>query len=396
MRSLGHSSAAANCLLVGLDNDSMGQVREALAAEAALPNASIAFGDAMEFIESERPDVVIVGYGNSPQAALELAASVQRRTPNVTLVAMADRADRNTVLEAVRNGYKDFVVLPTDTEQLREVVRTAAQEAEDDEEKGTVVAVLGAKGGVGTTTLTTNLCAELAAIHTVLCVDFDFGMGDVASVYDIKVRDSLADLAQRADRLDERTLTSSVTVHKSKVHVLPVPENINMRGEATPEELYTNLNLASKAYHYVFLDCGSHLDDAVSLGVQAADLVLLVTTPDIVSVRDALRRIRMMQALDIPLDRIRLSVNKQPKRPFVSADEMKENLGIRVSATISDDPTTFGEAAHEGKLIRQHNKKSDAAREIGRLVGVLTDDGPDDATVKAEGGGFFASLFGRG
>ncbi|MCB9671166.1 MAG: AAA family ATPase [Alphaproteobacteria bacterium] len=387
MRKIGHSAGAANCLLVGLDNEAMGMVREALAAEAQLPNSPIGFGDVEEAIEEERPQVIIVGYSNAIDASIELASTIAKSHPNIALIALADRADSQAILAAMRVGFKEFVVLPQEADRLREVVKSAASMAEDDEDKGTVIAMIGAKGGVGTTVLTTNLCTELAAIHTVLCADFDFGMGDVASLLDLKIRDTIADLAQRADRLDERSLTASVAVHKSKVHVLPVPENINMIGEATGEELYSILNLAAKAYHYVFVDCGTHLDEAVTLACQAADTIVLITTPDITSVRDALRKIRMLQAADVPKERIRLVVNRWYKGAFVSLEDIKENLGIPVSATVADDPRTVEQAVNEGKLIRDANKKSDTARDISNLVAVLTEDAVGGHDPDDDGGG---------
>jgi len=402
VRNLGRSGGAANVLLVGLDNEAMGQVRETLAAEAVLPNQSIGFGDAIELVRADKPDVVIVGYSDAMEASLELAQILAREFSNLALIALADRSDAQAILQAVRAGFKDCVVLPQDASRLREVVKEQAFASDEDEDKGTVIAMLGAKGGVGTTVLATNLCTELAAIHTVLCIDFDFGMGDVASLLDIKPRDTLADLLPRADRLDERSLTASVAVHKSKVHVLPIPENISMSGEADPEELYAILNTAAKAYHYVFVDCGTHMDAAVSLACQAADSVVVITTPDVTSVRDAFRRIRLIQSMEIPKERIRLVVNRHHKNAFVSLADIKENLGLPVAATVADDPRTVEQAVNEGKLIREVNRKSDASRDIGELVAVLTegvisDDDDDDDGGSGSGsgsGGFFSRLFG--
>lgn len=400
MRNIGRAGGAANIVLIGLDNEAMGMVRETLAAEAALPSESIGFGDALEYVRSERPNVVIVGYSRAIDASLELAGVLTREVPQATLIALADRSDAQAILSAMRVGYKEFVVLPQDASRLREVVKQAASTSTEDEDKGTVVALIGAKGGVGTTVLTTNLCTELAAIHQVLVLDFDFGMGDVASLLDIKARDTLADLLPRADRLDERSLTASVAVHKSKVHVLPLPENISMAGEATSDELYAILNIAARAYHYVFIDCGSYLDDAVSLAVQAADTVVLICTPDITSVRDAFRRLRHLQNLQVPKERIRLVVNRQHKNAFIGLADIKQNLGMNIAATVADDPRTVDTAVNECKLIRDVNRRSDVARDISALVGMITEDAVGDFDPGEDpnkgGGGFFGRLFGRG
>jgi pilus assembly protein CpaE len=400
VRNIGKSGGAASVVLVGLDNEAMGMVRETLAAEAALPNESIGFGDALEAVRADKPSVVIVGYSDAIDASLELAGVLTREAPNTALIALADRSDAQAILSAMRVGYKEFVVLPQDAARLRDVVKQAASTSSEDDDKGKLVAMIGAKGGVGTTLLTTNLCTELAAIHQVICFDFDFGMGDIASMLDIKPRDTLADLVTRADRLDERALTASVAVHKSKVHVMPLPENISMAGEATTEELYAILSTAAKAYHYVFVDCGSYIDDAVALALQAADTVVLICTPDITSVRDAFRRLKFLQNLEVPKERIRLVVNRHHKNAFVSLADIKQNLGIPVAATVADDPRTVDASVNEGKLIRDVNRKSDVSRDISALVGMITEDAvgdfePGDDGNKG-GGGFFGRLFGRG
>ena len=127
----------------------------------------------------------------------------------------------------MRAGFKEFVVLPSDGERLRAVVRAGrAFRQGGDEEKGRVVAVAGSKGGVGVT-LAVHLAAELAGIHRVLLVDLDFGMGNVAPMMDLTSRDSIVDLIMRGtDRLDERVLTSAVVVHRSKVNVLTMPDDL--------------------------------------------------------------------------------------------------------------------------------------------------------------------------
>ncbi|MGK0347789.1 MAG: 16S rRNA G1207 methylase RsmC, partial [Myxococcota bacterium] len=84
MRNVGTARAAASVVLVGLDADAMGLVRETLAAEAVLPNSSISFGDAISAVKRQRPDVVIVGFHQAMDAALALAQALAKEAPNVT------------------------------------------------------------------------------------------------------------------------------------------------------------------------------------------------------------------------------------------------------------------------------------------------------------------------
>jgi len=399
VRNIGKSSGAASVVLVGLDGDQMGTVRETLAAEAVLPNSSVPFGDALPVIERTRPDVVIVGYMRSIDASLALAEELTRTSPNVVLVALSESREADQILAAMRAGYKEFVVLPDDATRLRQVVHEAAFAPDDDEEKGRVIAIAGAKGGVGNTTIAIHLAAELAAIHRVILIDLDFGMGDVAPMMDITARDSIADLLARADRLDERMLNGSVAVHRTKVNVLTTPDDMESIGIVHADDVFNIINVAAKAYQWVIIDCGTYYDEGVSMALNVADTVALLTTPDVTSVRDAFRRIRNLQVLGVDKERIALVVNRWHKDAYVSNKDISANLGIPIAATIADDPRHVEQAVNEGKIVREVNRRCDAARDIANLVAVLTEDPEDLGEMESEqresSGGWLSSLFSR-
>jgi len=400
LRNIGKGGGAASVILVGLDNEQMGMVREVLAAEAVLPNQSIAFGDAINAAQRTRPDVVLVSYSRAIEAALALAEALVRDMPHLTLVALAESGTADAILAAMRVGYKEFVVLPDDAARLRQAVHDAAFAPDEDEEKGLVIALTGAKGGVGNTTLATHLAAELAAIHRVLCIDMDFGMGDVASIMDLSARDSIADLLPRADRLDERALTSSVAVHRTKVHVLTTPEDMEALGAVRADDIYSILNTAATAYQFVIVDCGTYYEEGIAMTLNVADTVVLVTTPDVTAVRDCFRRLKTLQALGVEKDRIRLVVNRYHRAAYVSLSDIKQNLGLPISATVAEDARHVEQAINEGRLIREVNKKCDAARDIASLVAVLSEDGETEDFAEStdeqdDKGSFFSNFFGK-
>lgn len=399
MRQVGKGRSAASVVLVGLDTEAVGAVREILAAEAVLPNSSVSFGDALSVVKRTRPDVVIVGFLQAMDAALALAAALVRDEPDVTLVALAHESNADAILSAMRVGYKEFVVLPDDASQLRQVVHDSAYAVIDDDVNGLVVSIIGSKGGVGASLLTCHLAAELAAIHRVLVLDLDFSNGDIASILDLNPRDSIVDLLPRAERIDERMLTGSVAVHRSKVHALTQPNESDPAQDVEGDAIYSVLLAAARGYQYVLVDCGTRMDEGAITALQVADMILLITTPDVVSVRDTYRRIKALQALGIEKEQLRLVVNRMHKAAFVSAADIEENLGLRVMAQIRDDQKIVNQAINEGKLIREVNRRAEIARDVSNLVGVLTAE-PGEPTAadqqQQDEGGFFSRLFSRG
>ncbi|MBN2798447.1 MAG: AAA family ATPase [Deltaproteobacteria bacterium] len=396
MRNVQAARTAAAVVIIGLDRDTLGLVREALAAEAVLPSSSTAFGDAITVVKRNKPDVVLVGFQEHLDAALNLGEVLQREAPNVTLVALATASDASTILAAMRVGYKEYVVLPADVERLRKAVHQAAYSGDLEEDKGLVVSVCGAKGGVGTTTLLSNLAAELGAIHRVIALDLDFSMGDVAPMLDLNPKDTIADVLPRASSMDERLLTGAVAVHRTKVHVLAQPGDLSMLGDVVPDDIFSIINSAAKGYQFVLMDIGTHFDEPSEIALSVSDMVLLVTTPDVISVRDAFRRIKLLEQLGVEADRIRLILNRDHKGAYVSQANIASSLQMEIAAVIPNDSKVVDQAINQGRLIREINRKSDVAQSISTLVGLLThsdEDSPEEA--EEESKGFLFGMFGK-
>ena len=135
------------------------------------------------------------------------------------------------------------------------------------------------------------------------------------------------------------------------------------------------------------------------MSLNVADIVVVVTEPTVVSVRNCYRRIQLLDTLGVEKERVRLVVNKYSNQAFVSEADIQSNLGISVAGVIADDRRTVLQATNEGRLIRELNRKSDVIRDIASLVAILTDD------VEADSGdnyrddsksGFLFGLFNRG
>lgn len=377
--------------------EEMGRVRETLVGEAVLPSNPVGFGDALESVQRSHPDVIIVSFSQGTEAPLAIAQALARELPSATLVALADQGQADVILSAMRVGYKEFVVLPQDATRLRQVVKDSAYSVAADEEAGMVIAFVGAKGGVGTTMLTAHVAAELAGIHRVVAIDLDMSMGDLASVLDLNPSDDITTVLPRSHRLDERMLSGAAAVHASKTHVLCQPSEPQPGLDYTSDDVYSVISVAAQAYQYVLIDCGTSIDAATSMAANVADLILLVTEPTVISVRNAFRRVRTLTALGIERDQIRLVVNRFHKAAYVTLPDIETNLGLRVSATVTDDPRVVGQAFNEGKLVRDINNRSDVARDLSALLAIVTDEEEViESQQGAEGGKFFFGLFGRG
>ena len=394
MRDNGPSASpkVATVIVVGVDARAMGQIRETLGTEAVLPTTPIAYEDAALAIKKQRPDVVITGFDQDFEEAVRLAPTILQDSSRTHLVALSTGADPDRIRAAMRAGYREFVVLPADAELLRQAVHEATFSEERDEDAGEVVALWGSKGGVGATFLAINLAGELSPVHRVVVVDLDFAMGDVASFLDLALPSTIADVFRNIARLDERMLAGSVGLHSSKIHVLGQPADLEQREEPRSDLVMRVLNTTARSYQYVIVDCGSGLDEASVTAAQLADHLVLLTTPDIPSVKNTWRRLQFIERLGLERDRIRLVVTKWDKKTAgLSLADIEHNLGRKVDLTIADEKLAL-KAVNEGRLLRDIDRKCAGARDIEAMVGIITGE---EVTVEPKNQSLMSRLFGR-
>ncbi|RLU80848.1 septum formation initiator [Streptomyces griseocarneus] len=258
------------------------------------------------------PEVVLVHERLGPLPALELIREVALRFPATGVVLVTASPGPALYAAAMDCGARGVVAIPLSYDELGTRVQAAAQWATGVRRHlgggdgaaargpgGTLVAVAGAKGGVGTTVTAVQLAlAARAAGRNVALVDMDLQSGDVASYLDVQFRRSIADLAGISD-ISPRVLQDAVFPHPAGLALLLAPAE-GERGEEVDDLASRQILAALRGrYELVVVDCGTQVTAACAAAVENADTAVLVTTPDVVSVRAAKRMVRLWERLQI-------------------------------------------------------------------------------------------------
>ncbi|MFF3287939.1 CpaE family protein [Streptomyces sp. NPDC003023] len=260
----------------------------------------------------ELPEVVLVHERIGPLPALELIRDIALRFPAVGVVLVTADTSPGLYSAAMDSGARGLVALPLVYEELAQRVQAAAgwaagvrrhlghgPEAGFAGPGGTVVTVSGAKGGVGTTVTAIQLAlASAASGHSVALVDLDLQGGDVASYLDVQFRRSIVDLAAIQD-IGARVLADAVFNHEAGVALLLAPAEGERAEDVSDRLVRQTLAALRHRYDTVVVDCGTHVNTANAAAVETADTTLLLTTPDVVTVRATKRMVRLWDRLQI-------------------------------------------------------------------------------------------------
>ncbi|MEV6173276.1 AAA family ATPase [Streptomyces sp. NPDC051954] len=332
----------------------------------------------------ELPEVVVVHERIGPVPALELIRDVALRFPAVGVILVTSDAGPGLFQAAMDYGARGLVALPLSYEELASRVRAVAQWSAGVRRHlgsavdvftgvgGTVVTVSGAKGGVGTTLTAVQLAlAAQASGRSAALVDMDLQAGDVASYLDIQFRRSVADLATITD-ISPRVLADAVFRHDTGLALLLAPGE-GERGEEVTDRAARQIVTALRArYEVVVIDCGAQVSGASAAAIETADTALLVTTPDVVSVRGAKRTVRMWDRLQIrKAEETTVVVNRHTRATEIQPPLIQKITGTALAATAV--PANFKElqAAVDAGRVHELDSRSTVKQALWGLAGEL-------------------------
>ena len=297
----------------------------ALAAEAGTFGVERTVPDApalLAALEVVVPDVVLLHHEVGPLPVLELARELVLRAPDAAPVLLAEDVDAALLSAALRAGFRGVARLPLSLEDLAEAITAAGalaqsvrarQPTEGEGVIGAVLAVAGAKGGVGTTTVAVHLALEAVradADRRVCLVDLDLQAGDVRGYLDLHARRSIADLVEVADDLTSRHLDEALALHPSGLRVLLPPLEGEQGEDVTGEVARRVLGALRARFSLVVVDVGAVVTEGGSVATELADRVLLVTTPDVPAMRGANRLLHLWERLRVRKDHVAVVVNR--------------------------------------------------------------------------------------
>lgn len=317
------------------------------AALAEMDHVEVAFvaESTAEFVAAvvrSDPDVVLVHDLLGPEPALQTVRDITLRRPTCAALVVTGSATADTMSAAVDAGARGTVTYPLTFEQLqsrlqaaqdwsqqmRRLLDTASTAGDGTAHgRGSVLALAGGKGGVGTTTLAVHLALEVLAGSPelrVCLVDLDLEKGDVSGVLELRHRVSIADVAKVSDDLSSRTVADAVVAHESGLHLLLPPADVRELEVVTPRALRQVFAVLRQDYDLVVVDAGSHVTPVQATVVEIADEVVAVVTPDVLAMRGLRRVVNAWESLAVRKEQdIRVLVNRVSRAATISFDTVR-------------------------------------------------------------------------
>ena len=286
----------------------------------------------------ESADVVLHATDDSSPIAHEIAALREQTTAPIVLALVGGR--EGLVDEAMEAALADILILPLPADVIAFSVRKAARERAGGQSKASrVIMVSSTKGGTGKTSIAVNLAIELASIRLrTLLIDLDVQFGDVGIVLGLdRPAKTLHDLTISAGELDAEKLHGFVLRHGSGLHILPAPLRPEEGEAVDASRIAAILQIARRMYDAIVVDTAPLFDGPMLTALDRSDQLLLVSTPDVPSMKNIRLALQTLELLGFPLERVALVANRSGQPGGVTNAEMADTIGRGIRFVLEED-----------------------------------------------------------
>lgn len=337
-----------------------------------------------DVVAQTHPDIGIVSLDHDIDKALDLVARLNEASPDCSILVVSASTDGKLILRAMRAGAKEFLNQPVRLQDLLDSLERIADRrfgrGEAKARGSSVIAVAGATGGVGTTSVAVNLGCALARDpkNTVALVDLDLCLGDADVFLDTIPDYTLVDVAQNVTRLDFTLLRRSLTKHSSGLFLLPRPVQMEDMVLITPDDLQRVLGLLKATFTHLVVDLSKSYGALDMVALAAANHILLVTQLDLPCLRNVVRLMMSFGNMKGLAEKMKIVVNRAGlDNGNISLKKAQDTIGREIFWQLPNDYRTMVEMRNNGVPLVEQAPKAPITQAIIGMAEELSGSKPD-------------------
>lgn len=352
---------------------------------------------AIEFYQSaQTPNLIIVESREEPK---QLIASLTRMAevcdPSSKVVVIGHYNDVWLYRELIRYGISEYIVAPVSMADILSVI-TSIFVAPDAAPIGKSVAFIGAKGGVGSSTIAHNVGWSMSTLFSseVVVADLDLAFGTANINFDQDPAQGIAEAVFSPERIDEHYLDRLLAQCAERLSLLAAPSMLDRTYDFDPEAFTQIIDIAQRTAPLLVLDVPHIWNGWTKNVLTQADEIVITATPELANLRNTknlMDTLKKLRPNDSP-PKLVLNMAGVPKRPEISADDFAEPLDVTPMAVIPFEPALFGNSANNGRMLGEMEPQNAIVKTVNEIAHILTGRAEIKSKKKAGLGDLLARL----
>ncbi|AZO16838.1 CtpF protein [Mesorhizobium sp. M2A.F.Ca.ET.043.05.1.1] len=332
---------------------------------------------AIEFYQSApTPNLILLESRSEPKQLLEqLGQLAEYCDPSSKVVVIGHYNDVGLYRELIRSGISEYVIAPVSMSDIVSVVSSIFVDPES-EPIGRSIAFIGAKGGVGSSTIAHNTAWAMSSLFKseVVIADLDLAFGTANINFDQDPAQGIAEAVFSPERVDEVYLDRLLAQCAEHLSLLAAPSTLERVYDFDAEAFSQVIETAQRSAPLLVLDIPHIWSGWTKSTLVKADEIVITATPELANLRNTKNLVDMLKRLrpNDPPPKLIINQAGVPKRPEIAPSDFAEPLGIAPMAVINFEPLLFGNAANNGRMLTEMDAKNPVVAIINEIAHVLT------------------------
>ncbi len=323
--------------------------------------------------------ILIVDLSQEQNQKLDLITKVQNSFPAVKILALSDNPSVNLIIDIMRAGAKEFLPVPIIKNEFIETINKLIAENSCAKEKNNckIITVYSNKGGIGKTSLATNLALELAKItkENVALIDLNFQTGDITTFLDLKPSFNISYMLENLDKINETFLLSTLERYKrTSLYVLADPPYFKQADTIKPNLIGKLFNILKETFSYIIVDAEASFDGKNIAALDSSDLILLVTVANLPALRNTQRCLELFDKLGYDKNKTQIVVNRYMENDEIKSQDVEKVLSKNIYWKIPNNYFAIMSAINKGIPVSDINSSTNVAQSYRELAKYISDN----------------------
>ena len=325
-------------------------------------------------IKELRPETVFINMNTDSREGLVLANNIRNTMPGVPVFLFSREKDPDIILEGLRIGVADFLLLPGNDSQIQKSVQKALGRAESGGRSADVTAVFSIKGGQGVTSIAANLTDHIHSLtkDRVILVDLNLYMGDAGIFLDLPSTYTPFDMLKDLERIDENLIFSLLNRHSRGFYLLAAPDEVSDADMVSGEDISRILGVLKKYLDHIVIDLPHDFTERSLAALDAADTILILIQQSMPVIKSVQKALKLFEELGYDEKKIKIVLNRYTEKNELTPDDISYVLNWPVFTSVANDFVSITSATNKGKTLDAARPASKINRDITVLAGLVT------------------------
>lgn len=323
--------------------------------------------------------ILLADLSTYKQQKLELILKVTKECKSCKVLALSDNPSVDLIIEIMRAGAKEFVPIPIIKSEFFESVNKLLSEFNETKKTNNckIISIFSNKGGIGKTSLATNLALELSKItkENIALIDLNFQMGDITTFLDLKPSFNISYMLENLDKINETFLLSTLERYKkTSLYVLADPPYFKQADNIQPRQITKLFNTLKETFSYIIVDAEASFEGKNIAALDNSDLVLLVSVANLPALRNTQRCLELFEKLGYDKEKVKIIINRYMENDEIKEADVEKVLSKKIYWKIPNNYFAIMTAINKGIPVSEINDSTNIARSYKDLAQYISDN----------------------